>query len=329
VPDDLELLSTAAILSDRTDEGSVLRERAHQAHLTEGNVERAARIAIWTGMDLLQAGEFARAGGWISKGARLINEPYRDCVEQGYLLVPRALQAVMSGETDGAYSTFTEAEAIGQRFNDRDLVVLARHGRGRCLIEGGEITQGTALLDEAMVELTNEGIFPIVVGIVYCSVIAACRDIFDVRRAQEWTARLDKWSSTQADATAFRGECLVLVNFIACGVTSMKPNVLTPAHRNWATHHILGWHCFGFRRTGSVLPLRLDRLTDRTKPQAGLTGREVEVLALLATGKTNRDIAEELVISEKDRRPPRRQHLRKARSFLQSGRRCICKSGLA
>lgn len=31
----------------------------------------------------------------------------------------------------------------------------------------------------------------------------------------------------------------------------------------------------------------------------GLTGREVELLALLATGKTNRQIAEQLFISEK------------------------------
>jgi DNA-binding NarL/FixJ family response regulator len=31
----------------------------------------------------------------------------------------------------------------------------------------------------------------------------------------------------------------------------------------------------------------------------GLTGREVEVLALVATGKTNRQIANDLVISEK------------------------------
>ena len=35
------------------------------------------------------------------------------------------------------------------------------------------------------------------------------------------------------------------------------------------------------------------------RPHGPLTGREVEVLRLVATGKTNRDIAAELAISEK------------------------------
>jgi DNA-binding NarL/FixJ family response regulator len=39
--------------------------------------------------------------------------------------------------------------------------------------------------------------------------------------------------------------------------------------------------------------------SSRTPASGGLTGREVEVLRLVASGKTNRAIATELVISEK------------------------------
>jgi len=44
---------------------------------------------------------------------------------------------------------------------------------------------------------------------------------------------------------------------------------------------------------------RVEALAGGAATPAGLTGREVEVLALVATGKTNREIAVDLVISEK------------------------------
>ena len=57
-----------------------------------------------------------------------------------------------------------------------------------------------------------------------------------------------------------------------------------------------------FRQLGAAPDLaRVNALVQRSTSRStnGLTGREVEVLALVATGKTNREIAADLVISEK------------------------------
>jgi DNA-binding NarL/FixJ family response regulator len=55
-----------------------------------------------------------------------------------------------------------------------------------------------------------------------------------------------------------------------------------------------------FQQLGANPEIALvEKLSGRTTSTAGLTGREVEVLALVATGKTNRQIATDLVISEK------------------------------
>ncbi|WP_100444091.1 response regulator transcription factor [Glycomyces xiaoerkulensis] len=206
--EDLDRLARAAYLIGRYEEAGESWERTHRSYLDRGEVPRAVRCAFWLGLTLLQRGEHARGGGWMGRAHRLLEESSLDCVERGYLQVPAGVQA-LGTDPEAAHGTFVAVTETADRFGDSDLRALGRLGQGQALVAQGRAADGVAMLDEAMVAITSGEVSALAAGIVYCAMVLACRDIFDVNRVQQWTAALGRWCATQQDLRPYRGQCLV------------------------------------------------------------------------------------------------------------------------
>jgi DNA-binding NarL/FixJ family response regulator len=207
--DGLERLATAAYMLGRDDEHIAALERAYQAHVDADAPARAARATCWLAIALLLRGQVGPATGWLGRGERLVERVGDDCVERGYLLLPRLLLNHVEGDHAAAHLKATAASEIAERFGDADLHALALYEQGQGLIRAGHVADGLKLLDEAMVAATRGELSPIVTGLVYCSVIDGCQEVYALRRAQEWTAALTRWCDDQPDMIAFTGRCLV------------------------------------------------------------------------------------------------------------------------
>ncbi|GAA3123291.1 DNA-binding CsgD family transcriptional regulator [Kribbella aluminosa] len=203
-PADLDRLAVAAFVLGHDDEVAHCRERAYEGHLAAGDRRSAARSAFWLGFHLQNRGEFAHAAGWRSRIERQVAEDSAEFAAMRMLGDAAAL--MMSGDAAAALPMFEQSSGLTA---DAGLLVLATLGRGRCLMTTGRGAEALAALDEAMVHVTGGRIGPEVSGLAYCAVIDLSMQLYDVRRAQEWTRALTGWCDAQSGLVPYRGACLV------------------------------------------------------------------------------------------------------------------------
>ena len=208
-PRDVEMLARSAYMLGREHEFRELLERAYRGHLDAGERLAAFHPAFWISTTLLVRGERGQAGGWVGRAERLLEQEPADCVERGYQLVSRGIEAEFDGDRERFAAMAAEAAAVGERFGDPDLFSMGSFMHGNALIDLGRLGEGLALLDLAMVAVLAGEVSPVCAGHVYCAVILGCEGAHDLRRAREWTTALTDWCAGQPDLVAFSGRCMV------------------------------------------------------------------------------------------------------------------------
>lgn len=200
-------LATAAYLLCRHDDCVAAMQRAHQAYQAAGDVAAAVRSAFWLATILRQQGERAVANGWIARAERLAVELPAESVEHGYVEFARLMRDVFAGDLVAAARRAEQVVEIGRRHQDPNLVACGLMSCGRRAIHAGDVKAGFEFLDEAMVSIISGEVSPILAGIVLCSSIEACQELWEYGRVAEWTQALDAWCEEQSGLEMFTGTC--------------------------------------------------------------------------------------------------------------------------
>ena len=145
---------------------------------------RAALVACWIALEEVGIrGNPNVARGWFGRAARLL-DGVGPCPERGWCEVWRAS---FEGDPRRLAEVAAEGAELGRRFGDPDLEMLCLAERGHALVIMGRITEGMALLDEAMAGVVGgEATSPLAVSDCLCVMVTACENAHDLRRAEEW-----------------------------------------------------------------------------------------------------------------------------------------------
>jgi class 3 adenylate cyclase len=204
-PEDLERLGEAARWSRHFDEMFDTFERAAAAYESCGDRRSAARVAVKLTIEHHARHGDALAAGWLARAGRLLEgEPA--CRERGLVMMCMAQGMFLMGNGPAALQMSQEMLELGCELEDRDIEALGRLALGHARLLGGEVNEGTALIDEAMAAALGGELELWTTGQIFCSTIFACRNRGDWGRAGEWSVASLRWCERQS-LSGFPGLC--------------------------------------------------------------------------------------------------------------------------
>ena len=182
---------------------------AVNAFLADSRPAEAAWLAMLLSIFHMGRGDELQAVGWIGRAGRLL-EQIPECPAHGLMMQVTDVEAsLQAGHPRAAVDAARRMQAIGRRVGEPGVVLLGVNCEGRALIRAGQVVDGLALLDEAMVAALGSSLGPFMSGSLYCHTIASCQEVADLRRMTRWTDLTEEWLSTLSAVGVFGGLCAV------------------------------------------------------------------------------------------------------------------------
>jgi class 3 adenylate cyclase len=205
-----DMLGNALWWLGRQDEMISRFESAFNAYLAEGNPQAATMAAVL----LSEAQKHALAPdvsrAWERKAERLLEEDAdADSIARGHLLRWQAVREIEeTHDFERAMELTGKVMEIARMKEDGNLEALALQDQGRILVATGDVANGLALMDQAMLAAMAGDVTPMVVGRSYCNMLAVCEQTGDIRRAGQWSEAADRWCA-ENDHGPYPGVCRI------------------------------------------------------------------------------------------------------------------------
>jgi tetratricopeptide (TPR) repeat protein len=178
---DLDAIAQAAWWIGLLEQAIETHEEAFRGYEAAGETGNAVLCALYLSYYCFNKGEFAVGAGWQARASRLAQK-IPDSAATGYLGIVECDFALRSGDLEACLAKAKRVLELGEDHKDPTLLAYGLHWQGHCLIRQGQLDQGWALLDDAMLEVSMRNMHPIWAGFLHGSTIAVCEELGDPHR---------------------------------------------------------------------------------------------------------------------------------------------------
>jgi len=198
-PDLLDAAGEAAWWLGRLDACIEHREAAYARYEERADTLAMGRVAVRLWEHHLMKVRPSVAMAWLRRARRALDE-VPPCVELANLVLREGEMAHGAGDLAVAERLSADVLVMARELRSADLEAEALQALGRVLLDSGRLAEGLAHLDEAMLSAVEGRLSAYSTGKVQCSMISACEQLGDVRRAAEWTDATLRWSERHPQA---------------------------------------------------------------------------------------------------------------------------------